>query len=527
AEDDFKQTNLNYWQGESLYRLSEYRKARGAYQKELSDPKGEWKEQALFGIAYTYFKEKNYIESEKTFQEFINSYPQSLNLAESWLRLGDSRYYQNKFNLALQAYQKVIENYPKSEFLDDSLYGAAYSSFSQRKFKEASFHFKRIIEEFPASDYILDATFQMGESLLNLPKPEYEEAMFYFEKVISEYPASSLTSNAQYEIGWCYIGQNNYEKAREEFEKVILNYPQSKWVDDALLQIGNCLFNLKDFPGAIKSYFKLETEHPQSNLIPYAVYQIAASYFKLSDYEKARETYKKFLTKYPENPNAADAQYAIGWTYFHQKKYTEASKSFQEVIDTHPSHRDLAMESSYLIGNCWYNQKNYPNAINSLQEMIKRYPESGKIPPALFMIGEAHQRLGQEEKSLDAFHKIVKEYPYFPDADAAQFKIANHYIKKSNWSQVVVELKNLINDFSTSSYLPQAYYWTGYSYYQLKRYPETANTYSQFIKLFPLSPLKSEVHYRQGEALFKQKNTEKLKILMRKLLKFPKKRIFF
>jgi len=68
----------------------------------------------------------------------------------------------------------------------------------------------------------------------------------------------------------------------------------------------------------------------------------------------------------------------------------------------------------YLIANCWFNESNYEKAISTFQEMVSKYPDSNLVPPALFKMGEAYQHMGQGEKSLRIFRKIVDNYSKFP-----------------------------------------------------------------------------------------------------------------
>ena len=111
ARDDFAAVGAFFWLGESLYNLGQFREARKAYEKALEKPEPTWKPQAYYGVAYTYFKEKNYPQAADAFEKYIAAFPDSPNLAESWTRLGDCLYFQNKFSSARESYLTVVTNY--------------------------------------------------------------------------------------------------------------------------------------------------------------------------------------------------------------------------------------------------------------------------------------------------------------------------------------------------------------------------------------------------------------------------------
>jgi outer membrane protein assembly factor BamD (BamD/ComL family) len=61
----------------------------------------------------------------------------------------------------------------------------------------------------------------------------------------------------------------------------------------------------------------------------------------------------------------------------------------------------------------WYltKRKAYEGARDRLQEIIDTYPDFSRMDEVLFLMGEAHLKLGKGEKAGDFYNKLLKAYP--------------------------------------------------------------------------------------------------------------------
>lgn len=60
----------------------------------------------------------------------------------------------------------------------------------------------------------------------------------------------------------------------------------------------------------------------------------------------------------------------------------------------------------------WYlvKRKAYEGARDRLQEIIDTYPEFSRIDEVIFLMGEAHLKLKKNDKAVEYYNKLVKEY---------------------------------------------------------------------------------------------------------------------
>ena len=73
----------------------------------------------------------------------------------------------------------------------------------------------------------------------------------------------------------------------------------------------------------------------------------------------------------------------------------------------------------------WYltKRKAYEGARDRLQEIIDTHPEFSRMDEVLFLMGEAHLKLGKNEKAIDYYGKLLKTYPDSEFGKRAQARI--------------------------------------------------------------------------------------------------------
>ncbi|HYP29461.1 MAG TPA: tetratricopeptide repeat protein [Blastocatellia bacterium] len=61
----------------------------------------------------------------------------------------------------------------------------------------------------------------------------------------------------------------------------------------------------------------------------------------------------------------------------------------------------------------WYltKRKAYEGARDRLQEILDTYPEFSRIDEVMFLLGEAHLKLGKTGEASEFYNKLVEKYP--------------------------------------------------------------------------------------------------------------------
>jgi outer membrane protein assembly factor BamD (BamD/ComL family) len=73
----------------------------------------------------------------------------------------------------------------------------------------------------------------------------------------------------------------------------------------------------------------------------------------------------------------------------------------------------------------WYlvKRKAYEGARDRLQEIIDSYPEFSRIDEVIFLMGEAHLKLKKNDKAVEYYSKLLKEYPESEFAKRARARL--------------------------------------------------------------------------------------------------------
>lgn len=171
----------------------------------------------------------------------------------------------------------------------------------------------------------------------------------------------------------------------------------------------------------------------------------------------------------------AQKWYTKGQEALTQKNYTEASQIFQNIVEQYPNIPE-AKESLYWIGECKYRGELYYEAYQAYEEFLKRYPGSVYLPKILqneYEIGCVFiQGKGGKSKVLgiplastrswgvDILKKVLKAAPYASFADEAQRTIADYYFQEEEYQEALDAYNKLIQEYPQSK-------WREFAHYQI------------------------------------------------------------
>jgi outer membrane protein assembly factor BamD len=194
----------------------------------------------------------------------------------------------------------------------------------------------------------------------------------------------------------------------------------------------NELLEKKDYEAARTAFLEIKNRDTSRKFAPLAQLKIADSYVKEGEPELAIVEFRKFLEAYPDHKYAVYAQYQIASVYFDQiegpeRGYSGAAKAleefeklkkmyprnpYREIIDIKIQKcKDIIASYEFLVGEFYYKKGSFNAAVNRFTEVLKNYPDYQKKAEVLFYIGMSYKNLGQKDKALEYFNKLVEEYP--------------------------------------------------------------------------------------------------------------------
>ena len=158
-----------------------------------------------------------------------------------------------------------------------------------------------------------------------------------------------------------------------------------------------------------------------------------------------------------------------GMEYYTNGDYKKAIDHFQRLKDIYPFSK-YAMLAELKLGDAHYRIEQYDDAIFAYEEFEKLHPRNEAIPYVIYQIGRCHfdrvttpdRDQNAARKALEAFQRLIKQYPRDPYARSA----ADH---------VVACYKSLSgHDFGI-----------GVFYYNSKRYKAALSRFRSVVTEYP------------------------------------------
>jgi tol-pal system protein YbgF len=99
-------------------------------------------------------------------------------------------------------------------------------------------------------------------------------------------------------------------------------------------------------------------------------------------------------------------------------KYEEAIESFTAFIKAYPD-SEFAANAQYWIGECYYTRSNLPKALDAFKKVISNYPKGNKVPDAMLKAGYTLFALKQPDSASAMLESLIARYPESPAAAKA------------------------------------------------------------------------------------------------------------
>lgn len=173
----------------------------------------------------------------------------------------------------------------------------------------------------------------------------------------------------------------------------------------------------------------------------------------------------------------AEELYQQGENELERKRYEDARKAFTKIVERHPN-SSYAPRARFLLGEAYYRDADFDKAIREFETFISFYPRHQIADLVQYRLAMAYydqiKPIEQDQtlakRALDAFKKVVKEYPesrYATDSLAKidicrgrvaqkEVWVANYYYNQGNPSGARKRLELVIKDYPRTLVYPEA-----------------------------------------------------------------------
>lgn len=345
---------------------------------------------------------------------------------------------------AVRFLRMFAEDYPGDKRSPAVLLKAGQEELKLKRFRAAEKDFNALVSKFPSSPLKENALYQLGG--VYLEQEEYDKAIAAYTRFLDSFPSSEASGAAVYWMGLAYQRKEQWDKAIQTYSRLISD-KKSEFYERGMEASAYCYFQKGDRGKAGEIYYRLMKDSPDAGLTAGVYRWVAEHYLKAGKYRTSLEVLEAFSRKYPDESSGGEVAYMLGENYYGLGEWGKAETKFREAIDKKaPSplaeRAYLGLGRSYFaqgddkkamafldeaiqgqtdnmtgalirfeIGNVNFSMGNYQEAAKQYMMVAILYDEEELCSRALFRAGEAFEKAGMRERSLEAFKELVNRFP--------------------------------------------------------------------------------------------------------------------
>ncbi len=195
----------------------------------------------------------------------------------------------------------------------------------------------------------------------------------------------------------------------------------------------------------------------------------------------------------------------------------EAKAKIQQLMEDYPDSKERAA-ATMLLADIHYRASEYDEAKFHYQKFIETYPAHQFVDRAHFynaksnfkLVDLASRDLTPVHASLDGFQNFVRNFPQSSYLESAKekiilcldilaqnmFEIGKFYYRIGSYQSAILRLKRLKMEYPNHSYVLEAEFLLGESYYQEQNFSGAKMYYETVIKNSPQSEFAKEARLR-------------------------------
>ncbi len=436
---NFESDKVNFYLAESFFAIKNYNNAIKHYFR-ISDADTELKKLALYGRAYSYFNDKDFLNSAYYFKEFINNFRNNSKVNDAKLRLADSYYGSKEFDKAGEIYGELFGRSNRNITNDFAYYQFAQSLYKSGRLNEAINEFGNLQKKFTSSRFADDSQYLIG--WIHFQRNEFNEAIKNYKEIFIRYNRSSLWPISVYSIGDSYYNMGNYDSALVHYHQLLEEYPDTRYVLDAIngIQYSYLALDLPDNAVAVIDQYM--TNNPASKFGEEILFKKGEIYYSLGSYKRAEESYTEFLELYPRSKLVAEAYYWIGKSLEAEQDYENAIENFNFVTTNFLSSRygvDAIVEQVDL----YVKTEQYDKATDLFNRTLPNLKNNERLAEIKFKKALVQIEVDDLAGAYNTFYEIINYDDGTLFADKAKIELSLLEIARSEYSNAEGLLREL------------------------------------------------------------------------------------
>jgi len=331
---------------------------------------------------------------------------------------------QNKNSEAEKIYNNLTELKPQTP---DILLQMSNFLYLQGDQQQAELLLQKAIEIAPEDLYL-----RIKHTNFLIESGQYNQAASVLQNLLNTAPDNRYAKKMLIEV---LLLSNNDEETKKILDN--LSEPEGKDIDFALLR-GKYFLKTLSYHAALSQFQLVLEKEPD---FPLAYYFQAIAYLAGGQSNLGEKSLIKCLTL---NPNFTEAEMTLADVYFKNKNYDLAMEYAERVRKKEPGN----FRAHLIIGNIHLAQKKYEKALSSYRAVQQLHQN---LATPIYYMAVSSFLLGDTEKSLQMYQKLMEEKPQLADA-ALQY---SRILASSGKSKDAIHfLQQALSNEPNNPYLP-------------------------------------------------------------------------
>jgi len=505
SKDATRLSYLYFYIAEADYYLNNFNEAIDEYSSVLKN-NPDIKTQALskLGMSWAYLKLKRYKDAGDAFLEIKtdNLEKRSFDV----LLLGKAILSQetNRLNEAKKIYDELLSETSDELILLQAYLGEADVFYNLAEYTDAINVYKQALDKIKSESVPQELIDKLhyGLAWAYLKQGEFKEAIKEFQNIAKESEDKIVKVSALCQIGDAYQDSGDYIKAQETYDTILKDYPDNLYSDYVQYQLGLTLLKNSNYDGAIMSFLSLKRNFPASKLQDDASYALGLAYFQRQDYNSSREIFEKFQDEFKESNLKPQALYLLGTSLYNLGNFSEAIEVFKNITRMYSQDTELVQKAEYEIADCFYQMGNELEAMNRFKMLRSKYPDSSLTAEIMWWLGQYHYRHNEFDLARRYLFSLIQDFSKSNLVVDAYYAIGSSYEEESEHQKAIENFKKVI-ELGKSDLSGQAAIAIAGIYVKLDEADSALNSYKDIVKEYPnltnlIYPKIADLFYKTG-----------------------------
>lgn len=417
-------------------------------------------------------------------------------------KLAINLYNEGFYDLAISQLKKFIDSYPNSPQVAEAQFYLGMAYFKLRKFEDAQMVFQNFALSKPTHPRAVEALWKSAECFVEMKK--YKDAGSAFERVKLFYPKNQIAPKALIESAKYFELADDIQNAKKVLLSLVQEYPDNEYFYTARFKLADILVKEGNLEKALIEYRKIASEVEDKNLKFRAYLNIAKTNLALGKSEEAEKTLLEITSQSGLNSEIiAESYFELGklsaefGEYENAINYTLKAKSFITQSDTNENLKILKQKISLQLANYYFNTADYQSAIKLYNEISDSISETS--PEIWFNTAVAFDKILNYRKANDLYQKIIDSDTNSLRRSRAILNFAENCSRIGDFGKAVDLYKMYLASYPTSELIPDILFRLGILYEEkIGDYKNAVFYYTDLINRFPKSKYVDEAIYHIG-----------------------------